>query len=145
MCLYDRNDRQRDRGIKHRIHKICKCPFEGKTERRSTLILVEMCPTEEMIASLDEEMNAFSEDNNICVDVNDQVVNGAYWLQRMLTGMVTLLSPNDDHANAVLEINTANTQDANNQTDQEKELVVWLYSCVQMSGLFAEELIAEVE
>ena len=120
-------------------------PLRGKIERRSTLILVEMCPTEEMIASLDEEMNAFSEDNNICVDVNDQVVNGAYWLQRMLTGMVTLLSPNDDHANAVLEINTANTQDANNQTDQEKELVVWLYSCVQMSGLFAEELIAEVE
>lgn len=108
----------------------------------AALILEEICPTEEMIADIDQEMNAFSDDNNICVDLNDQIVNGAYWLQRMLTDLVTLQAGSDDFADAVLEINAENTRNANSQPDQEKELVVWLYSCVQMTGLFAEELLA---
>ena len=111
----------------------------------TALILEELSPTEEMLASIDEELNAFSDDNNVCEDVDDQIVNGAYWLQRMLTNLVTFQAASDDFANAVLEINAGNTQDAINQTDQEKELVVWLYSCVQMSGLFAEELLSEAE
>ena len=111
----------------------------------AALILEEMCPTKEMIASIDEELNAFSDDNNICQAVDDQIVNGAYWLQRMLTGIVSYLSPSDAYMNTVFDMSAEIAQDANNQTDLENELVVWLYSCVQMSGLFAEELLSEAE
>ena len=111
----------------------------------AALILEEFCPTEEMIAYIEEELEAFSRDNNVCEDADDQIVNGAYWLQRMLTAMVTHLSPSEDYTADVLELSAVNTQNANSQPELEKELVVWLYSCVQMSDLFAKELLSEVD
>lgn len=111
----------------------------------AALILEEICPTEDMVAGVAEELEAFSQDDDACEDVNDQIVNGAYWLQRMLTGMVTLTAPDDDLAEAALELSEKNTQSANEEPDREKELVIWLYSGVQMAGEFAEELLAEAE
>ena len=76
---------------------------------------------------------------------DDQIVTGAYWLQRMLTGLVTLIAPSDAYTETAIEMSNTNTQTANKQPDLETELVVWLYSCVQMSDLFAQELISEAE
>lgn len=111
----------------------------------AALIMEEIHPTKEMVATIQAELEAFSHDNDVCEDVDDQIVNGAYWLQRMLTGMVTLISPSDDYTAAAMELSNENTQNANSQPDLERELVVWLYSCVQMSDLFAQELLSEVQ
>ena len=45
----------------------------------------------------------------------------------------------------MMELSNENTQNAHSQPDLERELVVWLYSCVQMSDLFAQELLSEVQ
>lgn len=111
----------------------------------AALILEEISPTEEMIASIEDELEAFSRDNDVCEDINDQIVNGAYWLHRMLAALATLISPSDDYSERVMELSKANTEDANNQTDRDCELVIWLYTCVQMADLFAEELLAKAE
>ncbi len=109
------------------------------------LIMEEISPTEEMIANIETELEAFSEDNNVCETVDDQIVNGAYWLHRMLTGIVTLISPSDDYAETAMEISNESVQAANEQPDLETELVVWLYNCVRLADLFAEELLSEAE
>ena len=111
----------------------------------AALILEELCPTEDMIANVKDELNAFSRDDDACGYANDQIVNGAYWLQRMLTALDTLVSPNDAFTKMAVDLSNENTKKANDQTDSEKELVVWLYSCVQMSDLFAERLLSEAE
>lgn len=111
----------------------------------AALILEELCPTEDMIANVKDELDAFSRDDDACGYANDQIVNGAYWLQRMLTALDTLVSPNDAFTKMAVDLSNENTKKANDQTDSEKELVVWLYSCVQMSDLFAERLLSEAE
>lgn len=114
-------------------------------EQMVALIMEEICPTEEMIATIQAELEAFSRDNDVCQDTDDQIVTGAYWLQRMLTGLVTLIAPSDAYTETAIEMSNENTQTANSQPDLERELVIWLYSCVQMADLFAEELLAEAE
>jgi hypothetical protein len=109
----------------------------------AALIVEEINPSRDVIASVAQELEDFSRDEDACRDVNDQMVNGAYWLQRMLTAMASLLSADEAITDEIMELSEVNTYNANIQTDLEDELAVWLYSCVQMAGYYTEELLAE--
>ena len=111
----------------------------------TTLIEEEICPTDDTYEFVEAEMNLFDRDDDACADANEQIVNGAYWLFRMLTAVVTTLSPNDSVTENVTEVSEGTTQEANNEPVLNKELVVWLYGCVAMSGVLAAEYEAEAE
>ena len=106
----------------------------------AALIAEEHCPNQDAVDQIEAALTQFGEDEDACVTFDDQMVNGARWLSKMLCAIAQLRSPDDDFMADVKARMESDTEDAEQVSDQTLELAVWLYSCVSMTAFIADTM-----
>ena len=110
----------------------------------SSLIAREMCTTQRMINQIEAELDGFYAANEAAADSNEQLLYGAEYLCRMLTGMASLNDKNGNFADDIQASSestyAADEENADNVTFR---IANWLYGSVGMTALIARQLGAE--
>ena len=131
---FSANDEKTETAMQQAVNGLYHCVI------LSSLIAKEHCTTQSMVDQIDREMTDFYAGDNAAADTNEQLINGAEFLYRMLTGIASMRDFDGIFANDIQNASNDTYATSEEDTDQMFQLANWLYGCVGMTGILAQEL-----
>ena len=131
---FSANDEKTETALQQAVNGLYHCVI------LSSLIAKEHCTTQSMVKQIDREMADFYAADKAAADSNEQLLNGAEFLNRILTGIASIRDSDGSFADYIQ--NTANNTYAASEEDSDQMFLLanWLYGCVGMTGILAQEL-----
>ncbi|MBQ3372126.1 MAG: hypothetical protein IJG40_03205 [Oscillospiraceae bacterium] len=128
------NDEKTETAMQQAVNGLYHCVI------LSSLIAKEHCSTQSMVDQIDQEMADFDAADKATADTNEQLVNGAEFLYRMLTGIASMRDSYGTFADYIQDAANDTYAASEEDPDQMFQLANWLYGCVDMTGILAQEL-----
>ena len=131
---FSANDEKTETALEQAVNGLIHCVII------SSLIAKEHCSTQSMVDQIVREMEDFDAANKAATDMNEQLINGAEFLYRMLTGIASMRDSYGTFADYIRDASNDTYAASEEDSDQMFQLANWLYGCVGMTGILAQEL-----
>lgn len=107
----------------------------------TSLIARGFCRDQTMVRQIETELEAFQTADKTSASTDlDQLVLGSETLFRMLTAVASVIDSDGTFADAVQELSENTYAADNEENEQLYRLANWLYGCVYMTEIIAEEI-----
>ena len=131
---FSANDEKTETALQQAVNALYHCVV------LSSLIAKEHCTTQNMVDQIDREMTDFVAADRAAADSNEQLINGAEFFFRMLTGIASMRDSGGFFADDIQDVANDTYAAVEEDSDQMFQLANWLYGCVSMTGILAQEL-----